>query len=208
MNRSGEEHENFLESIRQGKTSKGPWYLERLFTNLKVLSRLKEGQKLYVNNEVLAIEDSEKSDVVKSVIRWWFKESREETLKKVQVIIQNAIDCGRKAIESNILSEDASTGSKLSKEELRRRVMIREWEEIRDRELRMGNNKLLEKLNDQLSNVIVGIRELEKTYGDDMQLRSKLELEIELIERTKGEFEKYLSSIETRGHNNYGRDMV
>ena len=184
--------------IFQGKFSKGPWHLERLFINLKVLSKLKEGQKLYVNNDVLAIEDQERSAVTKSMIRWWYSESRDETLIKVQKIIQDTLDCGRKAIESNNLSSDSSDPKNLTKSELNRRVIIREWEEVRDKELHMENNILLQSLISQLSGVTQGIRELEKTYQDDMTLCSKLELELELIDRASMEFVNYLDSVGTR----------
>lgn len=180
--------------VFQGKFSKGPWFLEILFINLKVLSKLKEGQKLYVKNDVLSIEDQDRPVVVKSLIRWWKAESRDETLKKIQEIIKKAIDCGRKAIESNNLSSDSSDPKNLTRSELNRRVVIRDWEEVRDKELHMGNEVLLKSLVDQLYGVTQGIVELEKTYKEDMTLCSKLELELELIERASRELVDYLES--------------
>jgi hypothetical protein len=58
----------------------------------------------------------------------------------------------------------------------------------------MDNDVLLRSLINQLSRVTQGIRELEKTYAEDMTLCSKLELELELIDRASGEFVEYLES--------------
>jgi hypothetical protein len=184
---------NELSIFTQGKSSEGPWYLERLFINLKVISRLREGQKLYVNNDILGIDDPERNNYVKSLHRWWFSETRDRTLEEVQKIIQEAIDCGRKAVESNDLNNDTGENRNCSRSELNKRLNVRNWEEVRDKELHMGNNVLLTNLISQLSGVTTGIKELEKTYSQDMTLCSKLELELELIERAKEEFENYLS---------------
>lgn len=192
MNQTGEYD---IVTMTKTPSSKGPWYLERLFINLKVISKVKSGDKLYVNYNILLIEDPERPYPVRAFSRWLYSESRDKTLNKIQSIIKDAIDCGRKAIESNDLDEDRNT-YRLSKEELSRRVYVRNWEDIRDNELHMGNNALLKNLIDQLSGVTLGIKELEKTYDQDMTLCSKLELELEVIERSKAEFQNYLAKKE------------
>jgi hypothetical protein len=183
--------------LKNYSSSEGPWFLEKLFINLKVLSKLKTGQKLYVNGDVLSIEDIDINNVLKSLIRWWYSESRLETLKKVQEIVQDTIDCGIKAIESEELNKSIKNydNGNLSKETLKKMTLIRNWEEIREKELHMDNKTLLQKLINQLEAVTNGIKNLEETYNEDVTLCSKLELEIELIERALSQFEDYLKNL-------------
>ena len=64
--------------------------VDHLLTSLKVISMIKEGQKVCVRNGHLTLE-IQSTGVVTSVRRWINKDSRQTTVHYIKSVIQNAI---------------------------------------------------------------------------------------------------------------------
>ena len=153
-----------------------PSCMDRLFINLKVLSQLLPGQKIYTSEDYLILDTGVSYKQV--LTRWWLNETRERTLKKIQEVIRSAVYCGQNAINSELAS-DISPATK-------------QWEIARERQLQIDNITLLKLLSTELSNCLAGLRNLKDTYKDDATLRAKIDLEIELIERHVQKFQGFI----------------
>lgn len=147
-----------------------PSCMDRLFINLKVLSQLLPGQKIYTSEDYLILDTGVSYKQV--LTRWWLNETRERTLKKIQEVIRSAVYCGQNAINSELVKESSEKSA-----------TTRQWEIARERQLQIDNITLLQLLSTELSNSLGGLQNLKDTYKDDATLRAKLDLEIELIER-------------------------
>jgi hypothetical protein len=150
--------------------------MDRLFINLKVLSQLLPGQKIYTSEDYLILDTGVSYKQV--LTRWWLNETRERTLKKIQEVIRSAVYCGQNAINSELASDISSA--------------TKQWEIARERQLQIDNITLLKLLSTELSNCLAGLRNLKDTYKDDATLRAKIDLEIELIERHVQKFQGFV----------------
>lgn len=166
-----------------------PSCMDRLFINLKVLSQVQPGQKLYTTEDYLVLDTGISYRQV--LTRWWLNETRERTLNKIQEVIRSAVYCGQNAINSEFMTtKDRQMGSL-------ERVEVKQWELARDKHLQIDNLGLLKLLSKEMENSLVGIKNLKDTYRDDATLRAKLDLEIELIERHIQKFSHFLETQET-----------
>ena len=159
-------------------------FMDRLFINLKVLSKTEEGQKLYTKDEYLTLDDG--TSYKQTIMRWIYGEDRVRTLDKIQEVVRNAIGCGQNAINSELILR-AHNEKDITVHELR------EWEAERDKFAQMDNYNLLKSLSSEMKGALNGIRKLQSTYNDDKTLSSKLELEIELLERNIIKFSNFFS---------------
>lgn len=166
--------------------------MDSLFINLKVLSKIQENNKLSLCKNELII-DSE-TNFLSSIYRWFYNESRDKTLIKIQEIIKESIKCGEYAIKS-IELEKSNNGKNLEEEELREQLKIKEWENIRNIELRMNNIEVLSRLVNEMSDAINGINNLKKTYIEDATLCARFQMGIEMLERGIKKFENYLTNL-------------
>jgi hypothetical protein len=163
--------------------------MDRLFINLKVLSKIEEGQKLYTKDEYLTLDDG--TTYKQTLLRWWHGEDRTKTLDKIQEVVANSIGCGQNAINSEILVQKSTTKDTCVSD----KVKIRHWETERDKFIQTDNKDLLKGLSSEMDKALVGIRKLMSTYEDDKTLGSKLELEIELLERNVERFRDFYESL-------------
>jgi hypothetical protein len=65
--------------------------LDELMTSLRVISMIKEGQKVSLRNGVLSLE-SGKNSVLIAIKRWINSDNRQTTLHYIRNVINNAID--------------------------------------------------------------------------------------------------------------------
>ena len=163
--------------------------MDRLFINLKVLAKIEEGQKLYTKDEYLILDDG--NTYKQMVLRWWHNEDKETTLNKIQEVVESSIGCGRNAINSELLLQ-AQNYNEL---EASAKVRLRQWESERDKFIQMDNISLLKSLSAGMDGALIGIRKLKNTYDDNKTLGSKLELEIELLERNVEKFRDFYNSL-------------
>lgn len=154
--------------------------LSYLMTNLKVLSKIKSGQKCKISNNMLVIDNNNVSDSLKRFING---DSRYKTLEKIQDLIKLAIKLKNIFIECNIYDSKEEILNQLSESELNYRLMLKHWMK-KGQELNLNDNSFILKLDDLLKESIYGLKELKQTYIEDVTYCSKLDIEIELIERT------------------------
>ena len=167
-----------------------PSCMDRLFINLKVLSELKPGQKLYTEGDYLVLDDGLSYKQI--ITRWWLNETREKTLKKIQEVIRSSIYCGQNAINSEIMSFPEMSKGKGEDMRLSKKVEVRQWEMARDKYLQMDNRGLLRSLVRKMESSLVGLKNLKDTYKDDATICAKLDLESELVERQVERFSQFL----------------
>jgi hypothetical protein len=166
--------------------------MNTLFCNIKVLSQIKESQKLYVNGEHLVIDNSINYGIpISSVTRWWYSENREGTLDRIRKIISESIQNGNNAIRSNTAYQNNSIHTNYL-DNSEDSIKLREWELERDQITSTSNVGFLELLVDELCNVISGIEIIKDTYSSDVTLCSKLNIEIGALKRNIEKFKKFL----------------
>jgi hypothetical protein len=160
-----------------------PACMNRLFINLKILSKLQTGQKIYTSDNCLVLDDG--MSVKQTLTRWWLNESREKTLEKIQEIIRSAIYFGQNAIsaesiEGGGICDDDIPDCNLSS---RDKHCLKQWNSDRDKYLKMDNIVLLKTLSKEMNQALVGMKNLKETYKDDATLNAKIDIEIELVGR-------------------------
>lgn len=154
--------------------------ISNLIFNLKVLSKIKEGQKLKVSTGVISIENEGLSEMVMRKISG---DSRTTTLLKIQEIFKTAVKYARLSIDCHNFKLTNISVNDLTEDELRYHLELKEWSK-KEIELNMNNDSFLNSLVLLLTNSMTGIKELQKTYQSDISFCSKLDVENELIERT------------------------
>lgn len=162
--------------------------MDRLFINLKVLSKIEEGQKLYTKDEYLTVDDG--TSYKQMMLRWWTGEDRIRTLDKIKEVVRNSIGCGQNAINSEMILR-AQNNSEINSSD---KIKIAQWEADRDKFIQLDNKNLLISLSKEMSGALNGIKKLQTTYNDDKTLGSKLELEIELLERNVEKFKSFFNN--------------
>lgn len=147
-----------------------------LFVNLKILGKIKtQGNKLYTSGDYLILDDGKNFKQI--FYRWWNNEDRYKTLAKIKEVVRDGINFCQYSINSDVLLKNNPNG--VTEE-------IKDW---------VNNNiMLLENLVQSLEQSIIGINTLKDTYKEDSTLCSKLELEIELLEKNIVNFKNYLKS--------------
>lgn len=162
--------------------------IDRLFINLKVLSKLKPGQKLFTKNEYLWLDDG--NVYTQFVMRWWYGEDRTCTLDKIQEIVRSAIGCGQNIINSELIIHIQNSEIIDQK----KKETINYWNLERNKFIQIDNHTLIKILYTEMKAALIGLRNLKQSYDDDKTLSAKLELECELLERNIKKLEHFIST--------------
>ena len=72
-------------------TRNGELFIDQLLTSLKIISMIKEGQKVCVRNGLLSLEPNS-TGVQVAVRRWVNNDSRQSTLAYIKNVINNSLD--------------------------------------------------------------------------------------------------------------------
>ena len=137
---------------------------EIILLNLKIISQIKENEKLNINIDQLSIDNSK----CQFFTRAYYGNSRENTTIMLESIINNAL-----------LSTDKILLDAVSNENI--------IDDKRDEILREDPSQLLHRYLLEMSNSIKGLENLKVTYRDDVSVKSKLDL---IIEKIKTRIEK------------------
>lgn len=137
---------------------------EIILLNLKIISQIKENEKLNINIDQLSIDNSK----CQFFTRAYYGNSRENTTIMLESIINNAL-----------LSTDKILLDAVSNENI--------LDDKRDEILREDPSQLLHRYLLEMSNSIKGLENLKVTYRDDVSVKSKLDL---IIEKIKTRIEK------------------
>lgn len=165
--------------------------IDNLFINLKVLSKLRPGQKLYTKEELLVLDDG---NIYRQMfMRWWYGEDRIKTLNKIQDIIRSAIGCGQNIIHSELIIHIQN--SDILDEKNKNNVKF--WNLERNKFIQIDNHTLIKMLLSEMKAALEGMKNLRQSYDDDKTLSSKLELECELMQSNIRKFDGFVLSLTT-----------
>jgi hypothetical protein len=133
--------------------------LDYLFLNFKIISQIKEGQKLRIRKfnglDVLDIDNR----IVYKYLRGFYGDNRDTTI----LVIKNLVELAHK-ITDDILQEEFNTKTENSHQK-------KSPFETED-----DNTILFRKLVLEMENSLVGLENLSSTYTDDISMMSMLDL--------------------------------
>ena len=171
--------------------------LQEIIINLKVIESLEANQKLITKETILNIEPL--SIIPEFARRWLRQDNREETIKKINYIIDKAIEIieletNNKQIEnSSILEMETESSSSSSNEELTKtkpnnliQSVYYDCGEITNKKKVRFNTKYKSSINllDYLYKSRKGLHNLKKTYFSCIKTCAKIDFIIDKIDNT------------------------
>ena len=142
---------------------------ENVLTNLKILSNLKTNDKLSKDDKNILIIDSPYYG--QGVARWWYSDSRDETMKHLENIINNSF----KLIDNIYSSEFKDiTGNDIENNYYYKHTIPKNY-------FKSENSQQLQVFSIELTNSIKGLENLKLTYKNDIAICSKIDVLIEKI---------------------------
>ncbi len=142
---------------------------EEIFINLKVLQGLNKNQKLISRGQYINIEPQ--SIIPEGIRRWRRQDSRDETLKKINLIVNSAIEF--------ILKDAKSTST--TKIRFNENTIINETNENNETTL-VKKEKSGHEMKVYLENALHGIKNLKETYATCSQTCARIDVVVNKIE--------------------------
>ena len=136
-------------------------FIDEKILNLKIISKIRENDKLLTNNNLLAIDSPH---LFQSVNRWYNNESRTITIDKLNDILD-----GTFAITKILLDQEKRNNNK-------------EKESLEE-----NNSQIFQTFILEMKNSLIGLENLKKTYSEDILISSQLDL---LINKLNTKIEK------------------
>ena len=124
--------------------------LEDTLLNLKIISNIKENDKLNSLGKIVKINQPY---MLQGLERWYNKESRDNTVEKLDLILNTSFE-----LTDIIL------------------LRKRNEEDENDKSLKENNNQIFQNLLYEMTNSLLGLENLKKTYKDDITISSKLDI--------------------------------
>ena len=123
--------------------------IDNCLLNLKIISKLEENDKLITNKDILKID---KPVIFQGVKRWYSKEGRENTMKKLNSIFDSSFK-----ITDEILEKEKDKN-------------------VEQNNLDDSNSQIFQKFIVEFTNSLKGIDNLKKTYYEDIPMTSQLDM--------------------------------
>ena len=146
--------------------------LDSLLLDLKIISKIEEGNKICVSsNSNLSIDNS---SVLQSVKRWYNNDSRIATIDYIENTLNNTL-----FITNLILKNE--TEIQLSSKQKRENLVqsISEMKIIENLHFKEGNSQLLKRFYLEMINATDGLKNLKVTYQIDVSISSKIQIIID-----------------------------
>ena len=149
--------------------------LDYLFLNFKIISQLKEGQKLRIRElnglEILDID----TRLIYKYLRGMNGDNRDNTI----TLLKNLVDLAY-TITDDILKEEFEFDSELSRKKLANLEQSEHSEHFSHKkspfDTKDDNSQLFKKLVSEFENSLVGLNNLKATYQDDISITSLIEI--------------------------------
>jgi hypothetical protein len=142
---------------------------ENVLTNLKILSNIKTNDKLSKDDNNILIIDAPYYG--QGAVRWWYSDSRDETIKHLENIITNTF----KLIDNVYSSEVTNvTGNDIENNYYYKHTLPKNY-------FKSENSQQLQTFSIELKNSIKGLENLKLTYKNDISVCSKIDVLIEKI---------------------------
>jgi hypothetical protein len=149
--------------------------LDYLFLNFKIISQLKEGQKLRIRElnglEILDID----TRLIYKYLRGINGDNRDNTI----TLLKNLVDLAY-TITDDILKEEFESDSELNGKKSDNLQHSEHYEHFGHKkspfDTKDDNSQLFKKLVSELENSLVGLQNLKLTYQDDISITSLIEI--------------------------------
>ena len=129
--------------------------IETNILNLKILSKIKEHDKLCTNDTIIKIDSH---SIFQGMTRWINSEGRGVTLERLKEIIDNTLDITEKLLDSEKIKKDYNS-----------------------KDLEENNSQIFQKFIIEMTNSLLGLENLKKTYGEDILIASQIDILLKKI---------------------------
>ena len=137
------------------KTKPSSVIIESNILNLKIISKIKEHDKLCTNEKIIKIDSP---SIFQGVTRWINSEGRGVTLEKLQEIIAETLDITEKLFDAEKIKKDYN-----------------------NKDLEENNSQIFQKFIIEMTNSLLGLENLKKTYSKDILISSQIDLLLKKI---------------------------
>ena len=146
--------------------------LDSLLLDLKIISKIEEGNKICVSGSYNLYIDN--STVLQSFKRWYNNDSRIATINYIENTLNNTL-----FITNLILKNE--TEIQLSSKQKRENLVqsISEMKIIENLHFKEGNSQLLKRFYLEMINATDGLKNLKITYQTDISISSKIQIIID-----------------------------
>lgn len=129
--------------------------IENNILNLKIISKISEGDKLSTSENIIKIDPP---SILQGVNRWINSEGRGVTLKKLEEIVNDTLSITEKLLESE-----------------------RNIKDEKQKDLDENNSQIFQKFIIEMTNSLLGLENLKKTYTEDIMITSQIDLLLKKI---------------------------
>lgn len=129
--------------------------IENNILNLKIISKITEGDKLSTSENIIKIDPP---SILQGVNRWINAEGRGVTLKKLEEIVNDTLSITEKLLESERNKKDET-----------------------QKDLDENNSQIFQKFIIEMTNSLLGLENLKKTYNEDIMITSQIDLLLKKI---------------------------
>ena len=141
--------------------------VENNILNLKIISKIKENDKLSSQKEIIKIDPP---TLLQGVYRWINSEGREITLEKLTVIVESTMK-----ITEELLDKE------------------RDKNDTNYIDFKENNSEILQNYIIEMTNSLLGLENLKKTYNNDISIASKIDLLLRKINTRNEKMSKLFS---------------
>lgn len=132
--------------------------IDNTILNLKIISKIKENDKLNSNKDIIEINQPH---ILQGIERWYFNESRGVTIEKLNLICEDAFQITDELLENEKTNNCNSVINMTNSKKIN---------------LNENNNQIFQSFIYEMTNSLLGLENLKKTYSNDILISSQLDL--------------------------------
>ena len=132
--------------------------IDNTILNLKIISKIKENDKLNSNNKIIEINQPH---LLQGIKRWYLNEGRNVTIEKLNQICENTFQITDELLVNERLNNVNSAINTNSNKHTT---------------LDENNNQIFQSFIYEMTNSLLGLENLKKTYSNDILISSQLDL--------------------------------
>ena len=132
--------------------------IDNTILNLKIISKIKENDKLNSNNNIIEINQPH---ILQGIERWYLNEGRNVTIEKLNKICEDTFSITDELLENERLNNVNSAINMNSNKHTT---------------LNENNNQIFQSFIYEMTNSLLGLENLKKTYSNDILISSQLDL--------------------------------
>jgi hypothetical protein len=132
--------------------------IDNTILNLKIISKIKENDKLNSNKDIIEINQPH---ILQGIERWYFNESRGVTIEKLNKICENTFEITDELLENEKMNNCNSVINMTNSKKIH---------------LNENNNQIFQSFIYEMTNSLLGLENLKKTYSNDILISSQLDL--------------------------------